>query len=98
MEEDKEWTPVFVRTQAEKFEEHLSELSAAKNYVIIVDDVDSYKDIGKLISLANHHGWSDKIKLTLLAGPDSTDSLKKIVFPQYEKKTGYRKKSWKALK
>lgn len=86
IEEDKEWTPVFIRTQAEKFEEHLNELSAAKNYVIIADDADSYKDIDKLISLANRHGWSDKIKLILLAKPDSIDSLKKMVFPQYEEK------------
>jgi hypothetical protein len=86
IEEKKEWTPVFVRTQAEKFEEHLNELSAAKNYVIIADDADSYKDIDKLISLANRHGWSDKIKLILLARQDSIDSLKKLVFPQYEEK------------
>ena len=86
IEEGKEWTPVFVRTQAESFEEHLSELSTANKYVIIADDADSYKDIDKIISLATRHGWSDKIKLILLTKPGSVDALKKLIFPQYEGK------------
>lgn len=83
VEQTEEWTPLFLRAEAEKFEEHLNELSAEKKYVIIADDGDAYPHITKLIALANRHGWLDKTKVIILTKPQSLDALKKSMFPQY---------------
>jgi hypothetical protein len=79
-----EWTPLFVRNDADKFDDHLHELTGEERYVIILDDAESYQHTNKLINLTIREGWSEKIKLLILCKPQNTGDIKKKIYPPYD--------------
>jgi len=85
IENSGEWTPLFVRTDADKFDDHLHELTAENKYVIILDDADSYQHTKKLINLTIRDGWSERLKLIIITKTQNTDDIKKIIYPPYDK-------------
>ncbi len=85
IEKTGEWTPLFVRTDADKFDDHLHELTAEKQYIIIIDDAESYQHTNKLINLTMREGWSEKLKLIIITKLQHSDDIKKIIYPPYDK-------------
>jgi hypothetical protein len=85
IEDSGERTPLFVRTDADKFDDHLHELTAEKKYVIILDDAESYPHKQKLINLTIREGWSEKLKLIIITKLQNIDDIKKTIYPPYDK-------------
>ena len=83
---NRKWKPLFLRIEADKFDDHLSELLPEKRYVIFVDDAETYKNLDRLIALANRQGWSKKLKIVMITKPQFLNDLKKKIFPPYSDK------------
>jgi len=66
--EQQGWTQRFVRIETETFDEHLSELSPDKKYVLFLDDAHRYESFSKLLSFIKSEE-PERMKLVLSTRP-----------------------------